>query len=421
MIRIGILGAARVAPMAVVEPAARRDDVKLVAVAARRPGRAAAFAAEHGIATAYDSYEALIADPGIDVVYNALPPHLHAELSVMALEAGKHVLCEKPFAMDAEEARRMVEAGRRAGRRIIEAFHDRYHPVFLYLEDLVASGRLGRLTSLRAAFNHAIPHVEGDFRRLARMGGGVLREFGCYPVHWCRSLVREEPEVVSAEVTLTEGGVDEDATALLRFPSGVLAEIEARMSPGWDMHARLRIEGDRGSVEATNNLLPHRGHSIVGTPSWSASTAGCASTRWPGGRPSTTSWPCSWRLSRAGVPSPRKEPTRSATWRRSTRSTPPPASAAGDPSATSARTGREGTRAATPGSGTGPPASALRTSSVPGLLETVEVTVALTASRHRSGRAHPGVGRVKVSPPGNPRVRPRRFSPGIPGRDPPPA
>jgi predicted dehydrogenase len=263
MISIGILGAARVAPMAVVEPAARRGDVRLAAVAARRPGRAAAFAAEHGIATAYDSYEALIADPGIDVAYNALPPHLHAELSVMALEAGKHVLCEKPFAMDAEEARRMVEAGRRAGRRIIEAFHDRYHPVFLYLEDLVASGRLGRLTSLRAAFNHAIPHVEGDFRRLARMGGGVLREFGCYPVHWCRSLVREEPEVVSAEATLTEAGVDEDATALLRFPSGVLAEIEARMSPGWDMHARLRIEGDRGSVEATNNLLPHRGHSIV--------------------------------------------------------------------------------------------------------------------------------------------------------------
>jgi predicted dehydrogenase len=95
------------------------------------------------------------------------------------------------------------------------------------------------------------------------MGGGVLREFGCYPVHWCRSLVREEPEVISAEAKLTEGGVDEDATALLRFPSGVLAEIEARMSPGWDMHARLRIEGDRGSVEAVNNLLPHRGHSVV--------------------------------------------------------------------------------------------------------------------------------------------------------------
>src|SRR4051794_9106302 len=117
MISIGILGAARVAPMAVVEPAARRGGVRVAAVAARRAGRAAAFAAQHGIATAYDSYEALIADPGIDVVYNALPPHLHAELSVTALEAGKHVLCEKPFAMDAEEARRMVEAGRRAGRR----------------------------------------------------------------------------------------------------------------------------------------------------------------------------------------------------------------------------------------------------------------------------------------------------------------
>src|SRR3954452_15130144 len=131
-------------------------------------------------------------------------------------------------------------------------------PQFLmlsYLEDLVASGRLGRLTSLRAAFNHTIPHVEGEFRRLAGMGGGVLREFGCYPVHWCRSLVREEPEVVSAEAKLTEGGVDADATALLRFPSGVLAGIEARMSAGWDMRARLLIEGTRGRIRATNALL----------------------------------------------------------------------------------------------------------------------------------------------------------------------
>jgi hypothetical protein len=166
--------------MAVVEPAARRGDVTVAAVAARRAGSAAAFAAEHGITTAYDSYEALIADPGVDVVYNALPPHLHAELSIMALEAGKHVLCEKPFAMDAEEARRMVEAGRRAGRRIIEAFHDRHHPVFLYLEDLVASGRLGRLTSLKAAFNHTIPHVEGErdtetARRAGARAGGRCR------------------------------------------------------------------------------------------------------------------------------------------------------------------------------------------------------------------------------------------------------
>ena len=138
-----------------------------------------------------------------------------------------------------------------------------YYPVFLYLKDLVDSGRLGRLTSLRAAFNHTIAPVDGDFRHAAKMGGGVLREFGCYPVHWCRSLVGEEPEVISAEATLTRDGVDEDTTALLRFPSGVLAGIEARMTPGWDMHARLRIEGRRGSVEAINPLLPHRGHSIV--------------------------------------------------------------------------------------------------------------------------------------------------------------
>src|SRR5215213_10157800 len=106
MISVGIMGAARVAPMAMVEPAARRADVRVAAVAAKRAGSAAAFAARHGTATAYDNYEALVEDPSIDVVYNALPPHLHAELSVMCLEAGKHVLCEKPFAMNVEEARR---------------------------------------------------------------------------------------------------------------------------------------------------------------------------------------------------------------------------------------------------------------------------------------------------------------------------
>lgn len=263
MLRIGILGAARVAPMAIVEPAARRDDVEIVGIAAQRPGSAQAFAQAHGISTIYDRYEALIADPRVNLVYNALPPHRHAELSIMALEAGKHVLCEKPFAMNAAEARRMVEIARRTDRRIIEAFHDRYHPVFLYLEDLVRAGRLGRMTRLRATFNHTIPPTAGEFRHIKHQGGGALMDLGCYPVHWCRALMREEPEVLSALAAVTASGVDEEIRAQLRFPSGILAEIEASMSPGWDMHARFHVEGERGSVDLINSLLPHRGHSIV--------------------------------------------------------------------------------------------------------------------------------------------------------------
>lgn len=263
MLRIGILGAARVAPMAILEPAARRKDVEVVAVAAERPGSAAGFAREHGIRKAYSRYEELIADPGIDLIYNALPPHRHAALSIMALESGKHVLCEKPFAMNAAEARQMAETGERMGRKVIEAFHDRHHPVFLHLLDLAGSGRLGRIRFLKGVFNHTVPATAGEFRHSPGQGGGALMDLGCYPLHWCRSLLNEEPEVISATAVITPAGVDEDITARLAFPSGVEAEIEARMSPTWDLHARFEVETERGSVVLVNSLLPHRGHSVV--------------------------------------------------------------------------------------------------------------------------------------------------------------
>lgn len=263
MIRFGILGAARVVPMALVEPAARRSDVEIVAIAAKRPNAAKEAAAAWNIAAAYDSYDDLINDPDVDVVYNALPPHLHAEFSVKALEAGKHVLCEKPFAMNQAEALRMQEAAALNGRRIVEAFHDRYHPVFLYLLRPVKEGWLGKIRSLSASFNHTIPEEPRDFRRVPAMGGGALMDLGCYPVHWCRSLLGEEPEVVGAEALLTADGYDEEMRATLRFPSGVEAAIETLMTPGWSYYARFTITGDRGSVTAENSLLPHRGHSIV--------------------------------------------------------------------------------------------------------------------------------------------------------------
>lgn len=263
MLRFGILGAARIVPWALLEPAARRDDVEIAAIAARRPGAAAELAARHGIARAYDSYEALITDPAIDVVYNPLPPHLHAAFSIKALQAEKHVLCEKPFAMNAREAEAMQAAAARAGRRVVEAFHDRYHPVFRHLLDLVDSGRLGAVRTLTAVFNHTIPETPGEFRRIPSMGGGALMDLGCYPVHWCRSLMRAEPEVVEAGARLTADGCDEEIRATLAFPSGATARIEALMTPDWRYHARFVIEGERGTVTAENSLLPHLGHSII--------------------------------------------------------------------------------------------------------------------------------------------------------------
>jgi predicted dehydrogenase len=265
MLKIGVLGASRIVPWALMEPIARRSDVTVVAIAARRAGAAKAFADHHGIAGVHKHYEDLLANPSVDLVYNPLPPHLHAEWSIKAVEAGKDVLCEKPFAMNATEARQMNEAAACTGRRIIEAFHDRYHPVFLHLLDRVKSGRLGRIKALNGVFNHTIPRNANEFRRIAAMGGGALMDLGCYPVHWCRSLLGEEPDVVEASAMIDPGGYDEEMRATLKFPSGVSARIECLMSPDWQYHARFTIEGERGRLIAENSLLPHRGHSILET------------------------------------------------------------------------------------------------------------------------------------------------------------
>lgn len=262
MLRIGLLGAARVTSMAMIEPAARRSDVDIVAIAAARPGHAEAFARANDIPRFHEHYEDLIADPEIDLIYNALPPHNHASFSIQALQAGKHVLCEKPFALTAAQARAMVAASKSHGRRLIEAFHDRYHPVFGYLVDLVGSQRLGAIQALRAVFNHTIPRDHQEFRHRREFGGGALMDLGCYPIHWCRSLLDEEPMIEAAQCAMTKDGVDEDTMAWLKFPCGVTAEIEARMTPSWNMHARFEVSAERGKVIMINSLLPHRGHSI---------------------------------------------------------------------------------------------------------------------------------------------------------------
>lgn len=263
MIRFGILGAARVVPMALLEPAARRGDVEVVALAAKRQGVAEVFCSKWNIPRAYDNYNSLLNDSRVDVVYNALPPHLHAEFSIKALRAGKHVLCEKPFAMSLVEARQMQEAARSSGCRIVEAFHDRYHPVFNYLIDFLISGRLGRVTAVSATFNHTIPHATGDFRRVPEMGGGALMDLGCYPVHWCRTLMSQEPEVIDAEAVVTTAGYDDEIRATLLFPGEVHGQIESCMTPGWSYHARIVVTGERGRITVENSILPHRGHSII--------------------------------------------------------------------------------------------------------------------------------------------------------------
>jgi predicted dehydrogenase len=257
-LRIGILGAAAIAPAAVIRPARRRDDAEVIAVAARSADRATTYAGEHGVPRAYGSYEELLADPDIDLVYVALPNSLHAEWSIAALDAGKHVLCEKPFALNAAEARRMTEVAARAGKRLIEAFHDDYHPLAARTAELAAE--IGPVRFVEAVFLARNRFEPGALRHEPSLGGGALMDLGCYAVHGVRRLLGEEPTVAEASAVLGPAGVDESIEARLEFPSGATAIIRASMDA--DFENWIRFESDAGRVEVDGVVFPSRGHSI---------------------------------------------------------------------------------------------------------------------------------------------------------------
>lgn len=263
MIRMGILGAAKIAPQALIEPAHRRNDCQIVCVAARDGDRASAYARQYGIPESLGSYEALIAHPGIDLIYNALPPHRHADLTIAALEAGKAVLCEKPFAMNADEARAMTDAAARTGRPLLEAFHYRFHPMFEDILTQVRSGAIGKLCAIKSEFSVAIRFRPGELRHDPSLGGGALMDLGCYALHWARTVAGSEPRVMKATSKLSEHGVDLVTAAQLEFGGGVTAQVRTSMAPGQRFKALLAIQGTEGILVARNPLHPHRGHSIT--------------------------------------------------------------------------------------------------------------------------------------------------------------
>ena len=262
MLRIGILGAAGIAPVSIIQPATRRDDVVVQAVASRSMEAADQFARRHSLVRAYGDYRSLLGDPEIDLVYVALPPSEHAAWSIAALEAGKHVLCEKPFAMNAREATRMRQAAESTGRRLIEAFHDRYHPLSGELDELKSSGRLGDIVSLRAVFWGPNAFDPDALRHKPELGGGSLMDLGCYAVHWVRALMQEEPSVVSASAVLNPVGADRIMEASLVFPGGATASIFSNMSEDVAMTNSLEVVGTRATVRANNLVFPSKGHSI---------------------------------------------------------------------------------------------------------------------------------------------------------------
>ena len=256
-LKVGIIGAARVAVYAMVAPAAANPRTEVVGIAARDPARAKEFAAAHGIAKTYESYDALIADPEIDLVYVATPPTLHKAVAMKALAAGKHVLVEKPFAANAAEARDIIAAAK-PGRRVFEAFHYRHHALWHRLVEILRSGELGSITAMHAAFYVPIPKTPEEFRWNPSLGGGALMDLGCYPLQWVRVVAGEEPHVVAARMRMVDG-VDAETEADLQFPSGATTTIACGMD-GEGFKASLTIQGTRGAVNVINPLAPQLGH-----------------------------------------------------------------------------------------------------------------------------------------------------------------
>jgi predicted dehydrogenase len=259
-LRVGLLGAARIAPSAIIRPARQRRDVQVTCVAARDPARAREFAAEHGIRRVADSYRELVADPEIDVVYNPLPNAWHGPWTLRALQCSKHVLCEKPLASQTSEARAMVDAARDAQLLLMEALHYAYHPLTQRWLDLLRRGTVGELVRVSARFETALPPT--DIRFDLGLAGGATMDLGCYCIHAIRLAVGEEPNVVGAQATQGPEGIDGQMVAELSFPSGVRAGIECSMKRDHGFAASLRVEGSRGTMQVDSFPLPHLGHRL---------------------------------------------------------------------------------------------------------------------------------------------------------------
>ncbi|MDA4110866.1 Gfo/Idh/MocA family protein [Mycolicibacterium holsaticum] len=258
-VKFGVLGAAQITPMALINPAKDNDEVLVAAVAARDVSRAEAFAAKHGIAQVHESYEALIADPNVDAVYVPLPNGLHGSWTRAALEAGKHVLCEKPFTANAAEAREVMRLATASDQVVMEAFHYRYHPFALRAEEIIASGELGTLQRIDVAFCFPLPRFS-DIRYNYALAGGAMMDAGSYAVHMLRTFGGSTPEVVWAQAKLRDGQVDRAMKAELRFPDGHIGRLRCSMWSTDLLRITVRVIGDLGELRVLNPVLPHIFH-----------------------------------------------------------------------------------------------------------------------------------------------------------------
>jgi predicted dehydrogenase len=245
-VRWGVLSTARIATEKVIPGIRRSERGEVVAIGSRGDDRARAAAARLGIQRSHGSYEALLADPDVDAIYVPLPNHLHAEWSIKALRAGKHVLCEKPMALSVAEAEAMAAAASDSGRLLVEAFMYRHHPSWILVRELIAAGRIGTLSAVDSWFSYFNPDP-ANIRNVLEWGGGGLWDIGCYSVNLSRMLFDSEPAAVSAALVRDPvSGVDVLATGTMAFPAGVASFTCATLL---EPDQRVHVYGSDGRID----------------------------------------------------------------------------------------------------------------------------------------------------------------------------
>ena len=248
----GLLSTARI-NRALIPPLRASKRNHLLAVASRTQESADKYAREWKISRAYGSYEALLTDPEIDIIYNSLPNRLHAEWTIKAVEAGKHVLCEKPLALNVDEVDAIKSAARKHGRVVEEAFMYRHHPQTLKVQELAKSGSLGTLKLIRGSFSFVLSR-EGDVRLDPALGGGSIWDVGCYPISYARAVVRENPlEVFGWQVT-GPTGIDETFVGQMRFANGVHAQFDCSFVIPF--RSFMEVVGSEGTLNIPRPFKP---------------------------------------------------------------------------------------------------------------------------------------------------------------------
>jgi predicted dehydrogenase len=248
----GLLSTARI-NRSLIPPLRASKRNYLLAVASRAQDSAGAYAREWKIPRAHPIYETLLADPEIDVIYNPLPNHMHTEWTIKAVEAGKHVLCEKPLALTVDEVDAIAEAAQKHGRVVTEAFMYRHHPQTLKVQELVHGGSLGALKLLRGSFSFVLTD-EGNIRLDPAMGGGSIWDIGCYPINYMRTVVGAEPRSVFGQQVTGPTGIDDTFIGQLHFENDVYGQFDSSFSIPF--HTYMEIVGSEATLIVPNPFKP---------------------------------------------------------------------------------------------------------------------------------------------------------------------